>query len=83
MLLVCRIIQVYALVVIARVILEYVPISYDHPVARVRSVFRAVTDPLLIPIRSVLPTVRMGGVGIDLSPLVLIIGLNVLVAILC
>lgn len=80
---VCTIIWAYSLVVLARIILEYVPVSYDHPVAKVRSGFRAVTEPVLAPIRALLPPVRLGGVALDLSPLVLLVGLNVLASFIC
>lgn len=80
---VCTLIWAYSLVVLARIILEYIPVSFDHPVARVRSAFRAVTEPVLAPIRAVLPPIRLGGVGLDLSPLVLLVALNVLAAVIC
>lgn len=80
---VCTVIWGYSLVVLARIVMEYVPVSHDHPVARVRSALRAVTEPVLAPIRSVLPPVRLGGVGLDLSPLVLLVGLNVLASLIC
>ena len=80
---VCFLIQAYAIVVFARIVLEWIPVSYDHPVARVRSVFRAVTEPLLRPLRAVLPPIRMGGVGLDLSPLVLVLGLSLLAGVIC
>lgn len=79
----CRLIQIYSLVVIARIILEYVPVTYDHPVARIRMGFRMVTDPLLVPLRAAIPPIRVGGIGIDLSPLVLLVGLNLLAAVIC
>jgi YggT family protein len=80
---VCTLIWAYSLVVLARIILEYIPVSFDHPVARVRAAFRAVTEPVLAPIRAVLPPLRLGGVGLDLSPLVLLVALNVLAAVIC
>lgn len=80
---ICRILQIYSLVVIARIILEYVPVTFDHPVARIRSGFRAVTDPLLRPLRAMIPPVRLGGVGIDLSPLVLLVTLSILASVIC
>lgn len=83
MFLLCRILQIYSLVVVARIILEWIPISYDHPVAKVRSVLRAATDPLLIPIRRMIPTVRMGGMGLDLSPLILILLINLVASLIC
>jgi len=81
--LLCRVLQIYSLVVVARIILEWIPISYDHPVAKVRSVLRAATDPLLIPIRRMIPTVRMGGMGLDLSPLILILLINLVASLIC
>ncbi len=36
---------------------------------------RAVTQPILGPIRSRVPMVRLGGFGLDLSPIIAIIGL--------
>jgi len=36
---------------------------------------RAVADPILMPIRSRIPMLRLGGFGIDLSPIIAIFGL--------
>jgi YggT family protein len=52
-------------------------------VARVRAVFRGVTEPVLRPLRALLPPVRLGGMGLDLSPLVLLIALGILSAVIC
>jgi YggT family protein len=79
----CWLLQVYALVVFARIVFEWIPISFDHPLARVRSVLRTLTEPLLRPLRALIPPVRMGGVGLDLSPLVLVLGLSVLGGVIC
>lgn len=79
----CYLIQAYSLVVLARIVLEWIPVSFDHPVARVRSAFRSVTEPVLRPLRAILPPVRLGGVGLDLSPLVLLIALGILAAAIC
>ncbi|MEK7252907.1 MAG: YggT family protein [Actinomycetota bacterium] len=80
---VCLVIQVYAIVVFARIVLEWIPVSYDHPVSRVRSVLRALTEPLLRPLRAILPPIRMGDIALDLSPLVLVLGLSVLSSVIC
>ena len=80
---ICFLLTAYALVVFARIVFEWIPVSYDHPLARVRSVLRAVTEPALAPIRALIPPIRMGGVGIDLSPLVLVLGLSILAGVIC
>ena len=79
----CFVVQGYSLVVFGRVVLEWIPVSYDHPVARVRSWFRAATEPVLRPLRAILPPVRLGGMGLDLSPLILLLALGILGGVIC
>jgi YggT family protein len=81
--LVCWVIQVYSLVIVARILLEWMHVSSDHPVAQARRLLRAVTDPVLIPVRRLLPPIRAGGVGLDLSPMVVIVALWILASIIC
>jgi YggT family protein len=38
---------------------------------------RAVSNPILMPIRSRVPMLRLGGFGIDLSPIIAILGLSI------
>ena len=81
--LVCFALQVYWIVVVARIVMEWIPVSYDHPLARVRSMLRAATEPILGPLRSMLPPVRLGGVGLDLSPIILLVSLSLITGALC
>ncbi len=39
---------------------------------------RAIVNPILAPIRSVIPPLRLGGFALDLSPLIALIGLQIL-----
>jgi YggT family protein len=80
---VCSLIQLYVLVIFARILLDWVRVPSEHPVGRVRSVLATVVDPLLVPLRRIIPPVRMGGAALDLSPLVLLIGLSILSRTLC
>jgi YggT family protein len=77
-----QIIWAYSLVVLARVVLEWVPVGDEHPVGKLRRVLRSLTDPLLRPLRALIPPVRLGSVAVDLSPLILILALNLLLRIL-
>ena len=43
---------------------------------------RAVTNPILMPIRSRIPMLQLGGFGIDLSPIIAILGLSIARALL-
>ncbi len=53
-------------------------LSWDHPVRRVYDALSKIIEPVLRPIRAVVPPVRMGGTALDLSPLILILGLSLL-----
>jgi YggT family protein len=61
----------YSLVVLAAVILSWVRLSPDNSLVRITT---ALTEPVLSPIRRVLPS--MG--GLDLSPMALLVGLRLL-----
>ncbi|MFH1331147.1 MAG: YggT family protein [Actinomycetota bacterium] len=80
---VCLVLGTYTIVVFARVVLEWVPVGDEHPAGKIRRVLRLVTQPVLAPLRALIPPVRMGSVAVDLSPLVLILGLNLLARVIC
>jgi YggT family protein len=67
--LLARIFDLYSFVILAAVVLSWVRLPPDNPLVRVTS---ALTEPLLAPIRRVLPDVG----GFDLSPLVLLLALR-------
>ena len=39
---------------------------------------RGITEPMYRPIRKVIPTVRLGDVGLDLSPIIVILGIQLI-----
>ena len=41
--------------------------------------FYALTEPVLAPLRAVLPPVQMGGMGLDLSPIIVLLVLQIVV----
>jgi YggT family protein len=41
-----------------------------------------ITEPVLGPIRAIIPPVRLGGMALDLSPLIVFIGIEILLAFL-
>lgn len=83
MAIVCSLIQLYTLVVFGRILLEWVRVPSEHPVGKVRSLLAVIVDPVLIPLRRIIPPVRMGGAALDLSPLVLLVGLSILSRAIC
>lgn len=67
------VLHIYQLILLARVLMSWIPnLDQNNPIARF--LYRA-TEPVLAPIRSALPP--MG--GIDLSPLVVFLGISVII----
>ena len=80
---VCLFLQIYLLALFARIILSWFPISPGSALAPVFSFLYTVTEPVLGPIRRLMPPMSMGGMGFDLSPLIVIIVFQVLQSRLC
>lgn len=59
----------YSLVVLAAVVLSWVRLDPDNPIVRV---VEALVEPVLAPIRKILPDFG----GIDFSPMILLFGLR-------
>lgn len=79
---VCLLITLASFALFAWIILSYIVaygrLSWGHPVRKVYDALSNVIDPLLAPIRRILPPLRAGTVGLDLSPLVLFLALMIL-----
>jgi YggT family protein len=65
------ILDLYSLVLFVAVILSWVNLPDENPIVRV---VRQLTEPVLEPLRKVLPPLG----GLDLSPIVLLIGIRLL-----
>lgn len=70
--------QVYLLILLARSIFSYFPVSEGTPAAKVYDVIYALTEPVLAPVRSLIGPVELGGMAIDLAPLVVMVAIIVL-----
>lgn len=80
--LLCIALSIYWGILIIRIILSWAP-SLPEPVQPLARGVHAVTDPLLTPLRGVLPPVRMGAGALDLSPILLFIGIAILQGVFC
>lgn len=65
------VLDAYSLVVFVSVILSWLSLAEDNPMV---SVTRTLTEPVLAPIRRLLPS----SAGIDISPMVLLLGIRLL-----
>jgi len=85
--LVCLLLRLAYYALIVWIILSYVVafgrLPWGHPVRRVYDGIAAVVNPVLAPIRRVLPPLRLGAMALDLSPLVLFFGILILQGLVC
>ena len=70
----------YRLVLIVYVIIAWVP-RMPEPLQPAARLVRRVVDPVLAPLRRVMPPLRIGGVALDLSILVLFFVVSILEAV--
>jgi YggT family protein len=80
--LLAQVLNFYVLLLFARIILSWFPVAEGGFMASVVRILYSLTEPVLGPLRAILPPVRMGGMALDLSPLVLLLGLEVAIAFL-
>jgi len=80
--LLCVVGEVYFVLLFARIILSWFPVQSGGGLASVMSFLYSVTEPVLGPLRRALPPVGIGGMGLDLSPIIVIIGLQIILGIL-
>ncbi len=74
--------MLFLIAMIARSVLSFVSIVPGSPLESLNHLVTSVTDPVLRPVRRVLPPARFGGMGLDLSPLVVAIVVIILMSFL-
>lgn len=70
-----KVVYIWMLVLFGRIVLSWFPISPGSPLATVFSFVYSVTEPVLGPIRRVMPSTGM----FDLSPIIVILALQLLI----
>lgn len=80
---VCIALQVYLLAVLAWIILSWIQVPSDHPIGRVQVYLDRIILPIVLPLRRVLPPLRLGNVAISLAGIVLLIGVQLLASLIC
>jgi len=84
----CVLLSVYWIILLTRIILSWAMSlgwrpPYSGPLRMILDLIDNVTDPVLRPLRALLPPIRAGGVGLDLSPLIAFVILFVLRSVFC
>ena len=87
MAIICWLLSAIIIGILAWIVLSYVVafgrLGFDHPVRRLYEFLSRLVEPVLRPIRRVIPPLRIGGAALDLSPLILIVGISLLNGFLC
>ena len=70
----CQLLNLYFIVLFARIILSWFPLQPGTALASIASIIYQVTEPVMGPVRRIIPTVGM----IDISPIVVFFGLRII-----
>ena len=62
----------------AWVILSWIQVPSTHPLGTIKTTLDQMFGRILTPIRRFIPPIGFGGAGIDISPIILIFGINIL-----
>lgn len=81
--LICWLLRAYLIVLFARIILSWFPISPGGGMATVYGLLHTLTEPVLAPIRRLIPPIGMGGMGLDLSPIIIFFVITLLQNAIC
>ena len=69
----CTLGNLYLLAIFARIVVSWFPVQPGSTFASVVGFLYTITEPLLGPLRRAIPAVRMGGMGLDLSPIIVVL----------
>jgi uncharacterized protein YggT (Ycf19 family) len=80
---VCVLLLLFQFVFYLRLVMSFFPLSGGGAASGIRDLTVAVTDPLLLPVRRSVPPLTGAMAGIGLAELLVLIGLQVLIQIVC
>ncbi len=72
-------VEIYLVLLIARALLSWFQVSSGGTMAKVNVFLEVITEPVLKPVRKILPPVRIGGSYLDLSILVVFLVAQIVV----
>ena len=73
----CALLSAYMIAVFGRIILSWFPARDGTALAAVNSALFSITEPVLGPLRRMLPSVGGSSFRIDLSPMIVLIGIQI------
>lgn len=79
----CWALFVYWLILLAKILLSWIPPSSSGSFRMVQGVLDDLTEPVLRPVRGLLPPFRMGMMALDLSPILVFVVIVILRSAIC
>ena len=79
----CVVLLLFELVFLLRLVLSFFPIQPDTPWGSLRSLSVAATEPVVMPIRRMVPPLPGAMAGFGIAELLILIALQILVRIVC
>ncbi|HXY72445.1 MAG TPA: YggT family protein [Actinomycetota bacterium] len=79
----CDLLALYWLILFIRILLSWFPPPGSGPLRTGYNLIYDLTEPVLRPVRGLLPPIRAGSMGLDLSPILVFIVIFVLQAAVC
>lgn len=70
--------QIYSFLILARIIMSWIPLPENAMINSAAGFVHDVTEPYLGLFRRLLPMANLGGMGIDFSPIIALFVLNLL-----
>ncbi len=80
---ICLLLFIYSIIFLVRIISSWLPIPFSGPLRRIMDLIYAVTEPVMRPLRNMLPPLRLGALALDLSPIIVFIVIGVLQQAIC
>ena len=79
----CWALTIYWLILLAKILLSWIPPSSAGSLRTVQGLLDDLTEPVLRPVRGILPPFRMGMMALDLSPILVFVVIAILQSTLC
>ena len=74
----CTLVNVYIFIIFGRIILSWFPRS-TGVLGTIGDLFYGLTEPVLGPVRRLMPMIAVGGMGLDLSPIIVLLFFQIVV----
>jgi len=70
--------QLLYIFILVRVVLSFIQVPVNHITRPILNFIYDITEPILKLVRNIIPPIMVGGMGLDLSPVIALILLNII-----